>query len=324
MPILLEFERHFADLESKVEQLKKLTLEQPEGYASSIETLREEVEYLRDAYFAKLTPYQRTMLCRHPERPFTEDYLGMAFTDWIELHGDRNYKDDPALIGGMARLDGQPVVVLGHQKGRTAKEIVRRNFGMARPEGFRKALRMMKMAERLNRPLITFVDTPGAYPGIGAEERGQAEAIATSIMTMSALRIPVISVVIGEGGSGGALALCVGNRILMLENSIFSVISPEACASILWRDKAQAPKAAEALRYTAPNCMKIGVADELIPEPSTGAHRDYEVAAQSLQEALVRNLAELRELSADELVADRRRKMRSMGVFESMEWPPKS
>jgi acetyl-CoA carboxylase carboxyl transferase subunit alpha len=318
MPILLEFERPIADLEAQVERLQAQAEKNPEGLQQSLDALRKELEDLREVQYSKLTAYQRTMLSRHPERPFTLDYVDLVFTDWMELHGDRNFIDDPSVVGGLARLDGRPVVIVGHQKGRTAKEIVARNYGMPTPEGFRKGLRLMKLAERTGRPIITFVDTPGAYPGIGAEERGQAEAIAMNIMVMSKLTVPIIAVVIGEGGSGGALALATGNRILMFENSMFSVISPEACASILWRDKAQAPRAAEALRYTAPNCLAIGVADEVIPEPSTGAHRDFEAAGAALGDALRRHMAQLSELSPDELRADRYEKLRRIGAFEQV------
>ncbi len=316
MPILLDFERPIADLEAQVERMRAQAAEDPERYGEELEKLLGEVDGLRELHYAKLTAYQRTMLSRHPERPFTLDYVDLVFHDWMELHGDRNFTDDPSVVGGLARLEGRPVVIVGHQKGRTAKEIVARNYGMPTPEGFRKGLRLMRLAQRTGRPIVTFIDTPGAYPGIGAEERGQAEAIARNIMVMSSLTVPIIAVVIGEGGSGGALALATGNRILMLENSMFSVISPEACASILWRDKAQAPRAAEALRYTARNCLEIGVADEVIPEPSTGAHRDFDVTAAALKEALVRHLGELAALSPGDLRADRYAKLRAIGAYE--------
>ena len=318
MPILLEFERHIANLEAQVERLRQQAEEDPEGVGQATTDLQQEVESLRENYYANLTAYQRTMLSRHPERPFTLDYVDLVFEDWMELHGDRNFTDDPSVIGGLARLDGRPVVIVGHQKGRTAKEMVARNYGMPTPEAFRKGLRLMRLAERTRRPIITFVDTPGAYPGIGAEERGQAEAIARNIMVMSELTVPIIAVVIGEGGSGGALALATANRILMFQNSMFSVISPEACASILWRDKAEAPRAAEALRYLARNCQEIGIANEVIPEPSTGAHRDFDAAGAALKEALVRHLGELSAMSPDELRADRYAKLRAIGAFEQV------
>ncbi len=320
MPIVLDFERQLVDLENEVLRLRRLRDDGDEALTPTIETLEQEVDNLKKVHLERLTSYQRTMLCRHPERPYTLDYLDLVFEDWIELHGDRVFMDDPSIVGGLARLDGRPVMVVGHQKGRTAKEMVKRNFGMTRPEGFQKAQRLMRMAERLGRPIVTFVDTPGAYPGIGAEERGQARAIAQSIMMMSTLRVPVVAVVIGEGGSGGALALAVGNRILMLENAIFSVISPEACASILWRDRSEAARAAEALRYTAASCRRLGIADDVIAEPSTGAHRDAPAAAAALGRALGRTLEELSALGPDELVADRRRKLRGIGVVQQL--PP--
>ena len=316
MAILLDFEKNIAGLEQELARLEDLGRTDPDGLGASITELRDHVTSLRQAQFAALTAYQRTMLCRHPERPFTLDYLERAFTDFMELHGDRAFMDDPSVVGGLARIGGRSVMVIGHQKGRTAKDIMARNFGMSKPEGFRKGLRLMRMAERLGRPLVTFIDTPGAYPGLGAEERGQAEAIARNIMELAGLRVPIVSVVIGEGGSGGALALAVANRILMLDNAMFSVISPEACASILWREKVQAPRAAEALRYMARDCRRIGVADEVLPEPSTGAHRDHATAAATLGEAVARHLDELTAMTPDELRADRARKLRKLGVFE--------
>ena len=316
MAILLDFEKNIASLETEVARLEALGRDDPEGLGASVAELLDHVDSLRQAQFSALTAYQRTMLCRHPERPFTLDYLERAFTDFTELHGDRPFMDDPSIVGGLARIGGRPVMVIGHQKGRTAKDIMARNFGMSKPEGFRKGLRLMQMAERLGRPLVTFIDTPGAYPGLGAEERGQAEAIARNIMELADLRVPVVSVVIGEGGSGGALALAVANRILMLENAMFSVISPEACASSLWRQKVQAPRAAEALRYMARDCLSIGVADEVLPEPSTGAHRDHALAARTLGEAVARHLDELSAMGPEELRADRAAKLRALGVFE--------
>ena len=316
MAILLDFEKNIANLETEVSRLEELGREDPDGLGASVAELLDRVDSLRHAQFSALTAYQRTMLCRHPERPFTLDYLERAFTDFTELHGDRAFMDDPSIVGGLARIQGRPVMVIGQQKGRTAKDIMARNFGMSKPEGFRKGLRLMRLAERLGRPLVTFIDTPGAYPGLGAEERGQAEAIARNIMELADLRVPVVSVVIGEGGSGGALALAVANRILMFENAMFSVISPEACASILWREKVQAPRAAEALRYMARDCQSIGVADEVLPEPSTGAHRDHAQAARTLGEAVARHLDELSAMSPEALRADRAAKLRALGVFE--------
>ena len=314
MAILLPFERHIAQLEQAVDRLSGLDPDDPA--VSAVEQLQREVDYHLRVFIDGLTAYQRTMICRHPERPYALDYVERVFTDWIELHGDRCFMDDPSIAGGFARLDGRPVMIVGQQKGRTAKEMKARNFGMPKPEGFRKSLRLMQMAERLGRPIITFIDTPGAYPGIGAEERGQAEAIASSIMGMSELKVPVIAVVTGEGGSGGALGMAVANRILMLEHSMFSVISPEACASILWRSRKEAPRAAEALRYSASNCKRIQVADELVAEPSTGAHRDPDLVAARLGDALRRHLAELSQMSPDALREDRYRKLRRIGVFQ--------
>jgi len=314
MPILLPFERHIAQLEEAVSRLEGMEPDDPA--AAAVEQLRREVDYHLRVFIDGLTAYQRTMICRHPERPYALDYIDRIFTDWIELHGDRSFMDDPSIVAGFARLDGRPIAVVGQQKGRTAKEMKARNFGMPKPEGFRKGLRLMQMAERLGRPIVTFIDTPGAYPGIGAEQRGQAEAIARSIMEMSRLRVPVVTVVTGEGGSGGALGMAVANRIVMLEHSMFSVISPEACASILWRSRKEAPLAAEALRYNAQNCQRIEVADELIDEPSTGAHRDPERVAAQLGDALRRHLGELSSMSPEQLRADRYRKLRKLGFFQ--------
>ncbi len=316
MAILLPFERHIAQLEQTVQRLQALGEDHPE--ASAIDQLQREVDYHLRVFVEGLTAYQRTMICRHPERPYALDYIDHIFTDFVELHGDRCFMDDPSIVAGMARLDGRPVMIVGQQKGRTAKEMKARNFGMPKPDGFRKAQRLMDLAQRLDQPIFTFVDTPGAYPGIGAEERGQAEAIASSIMGMSQLGVPVITTVTGEGGSGGALGMAVANRILMLEHSIFSVISPEACASILWRSRKEAARAAEALRYTAAHCRGIGVADELIDEPSTGAHRDPDLVARRLGEALRRHLADLSGMDAEQLRADRYRKLRALGVFEQV------
>jgi len=251
-------------------------------------------------------------VARHINRPFTLDYIKHLFTDFNELHGDRNYGDDHAIVGGLARFDGQPVMVVGHQKGRDTKEKVFRNFGMPNPEGYRKALRLFRMAEQFNLPIITFVDTPGAYPGIGAEERGQAEAIARNLREMSELKVPIIVCITGEGGSGGALAIAIGNRVLMLEHSVYAVISPEGCAAILWSDGTKGPQAAEALKPTAQDIIGLGVIDEIIHEPVGGAHRDHEATAQAMASAIRSHLAELKKLSPDELVEDRYQKFRAM------------
>ena len=266
------------------------------------------------AVFSSLTPWQETLLSRHPARPYPLDYIDGLFTDWTELHGDRAGHDDHALIGGLARFGDTPVMVIGHQKGRNTKENIHRNFGMARPDGYRKALRLMELANRYGRPILTFIDTPGAYPGIDAEERGQAEAIARNIMEMSTYDVPVICTVIGEGGSGGALAVGVGNRVLMLEHSVYSVISPEGCAAILWRDRAEGPKAAEALKITAADCVRLGVADEMVPEPKGGAHRNIPETVANLGAALRRHLDELLAMSPEAVKADRYDRFRRLGA----------
>jgi acetyl-CoA carboxylase carboxyl transferase subunit alpha len=266
--------------------------------------------------FNRLSPWQRTQISRHPARPYTLDYVSALFTDWTELHGDRAGHDDKALVTGLARLGGRPVAVIGHQKGRNTKENIHRNFGMARPEGYRKALRIMELANRFKLPILTFIDTPGAYPGIDAEARGQAEAIARNIMEMATYGVPIIATVIGEGGSGGALAIGVANRVLMLENAVYSVISPEGCAAILWRDRAEGPRAAEALRITAGDCLELGVVDEVIAEPGGGAHRNPEAALSGVGEALARHLDELCAMDADALRAHRYDRFRDLGAFE--------
>ena len=307
MDTVLEFERPIIELNKRVEALREIERETGADLSASIEQLSNQAGQLQREIFAQLTPWQRTQLGRHPSRPYTLDYIERLFTDWTELHGDRGGHDDQAIVCGLARLDGRPVVVIGHQKGRNTRENIKRNFGMPRPDGYRKALRVMKMAERYGRPIITFIDTPGAYPGVDAEERGQAEAIARNIMEMSTLRVPVIAVVIGEGGSGGALALGVGNRVLMLENSTYSVISPEGCAAILWRDRAEAPRAAEALRITASDCLRMRVVDEVITEPTGGAHRDPTASAAAVGDAL-------RGMTVEALLEDRYRRFRDLGA----------
>jgi acetyl-CoA carboxylase carboxyl transferase subunit alpha len=313
--LVLEFERPIVELNGRIEALRQLEVHDGVDLADSIQELVEQSERLHGEIFSALSPWQRTQLSRHPARPYTLDYIDAIFEDWEELKGDRLGFEDSALVCGFARFRGQPVVVMGHQKGRNTKENLYRNFGMARPEGYRKALRIMKLAEKFNRPIITFIDTPGAYPGLDAEARGQAEAIARNIMKMAGLTVPVICVVIGEGGSGGALAVGVGNRVLMMSNSVYSVISPEGCAAILWRDRAQGPKAAEALKITGKDCLALGVADELIVEPASGAHRDPAGAAARLGDALARHLKDLAGLSPQELEADRYDRFRRLGSF---------
>ena len=312
---VLEFERHIVELEETIERLRALPTTGGISVDDQITELERKAQELRRKTFADLSPYQRAQISRHPQRPFTLDYIDHLMDGWQELHGDRNYKDDPAIVCGLARFNGRSVVVIGHQKGRTTKENMHRNFGMPRPEGYRKALRIMSLAERFKRPIITFIDTPGAYPGIGAEERGQAEAIAKNILVMSKLEVPIIAMVIGEGGSGGALAIGVANRVLMLENAIYSVISPEACASILWRDSTKGPQAADALRFTAPDCLRLGAADEIVPEPLGGAHRGRVQTMDAAGAALAKHLDALSSLDGPGLRGDRYARFRKLGVI---------
>ena len=281
-----------------------------------IEPLEEKLAEMRQEIYRNLTPFQRVQVARHPRRPYALDYINTVFTDFVELHGDRLYRDDPAIVGGTARFDGRSVVVIGQQKGRDTKDNLRRNFGMSHPEGYRKALRLMHLAERFHLTVITLIDTPGAYPGLGAEERGQAEAIARNLEEMATLETVIITIVIGEGGSGGALALGVADRVLMFENAVYSVISPEGCAAILWKDASQRERAAEALKLTAPDLMGLGLIDEIVSEPLGGNHADPDGAAASLAEALRRHLGELDGVSADQLVARRAEKFLRMGKFE--------
>ncbi len=314
---VLEFERPIVDLEETIAGLRELSAKGGIDVSAQIAELEAKATDLRKEVFADLSPYQRTQISRHPQRPYTLDYVDRLMTGWQELHGDRNYKDDPAIVGGLADFRGRGVVVIGHQKGRSTKENVHRNFGMPRPEGYRKALRLMSLAERFGRPIVCFIDTPGAYPGIGAEERGQAEAIAKNILVMSKLKTPILAIVVGEGGSGGALAIGVANRVLMLQNSMYSVISPEACASILWRDSTQGPRAADALKYTAEDCLRLNVADEVIPEPLGGAHRDPEMVFDGVGDALQRHLDELVAIGSDRIAGDRYDRFRKLGVTQT-------
>ena len=315
MDIVLDFERPILELHRRIAQLRSLEGDQGVNLSASIEQLEQQAAKLQVRIFGRLTPWQRTQLSRHPRRPYTLDYIDGLCTEFVELHGDRAGHDDHALITGTARFNGRPVAVMGHQKGRNTKENIHRNFGMARPEGYRKALRIMHLADRFKMPIFCFIDTPGAYPGIDAEERGQAEAIAKNIREMAKLRVPVISVVIGEGGSGGALAIGVANRVIMLENSVYSVISPEGCAAILWRDRAEGPRAAEALRITAADCLELNVVDEVIAEPQGGAHRSPETTVQAVGEAVARHLEELDEIGLDGLRQARYERFRHMGSF---------
>jgi acetyl-CoA carboxylase carboxyl transferase subunit alpha len=312
----LDFERPLLELEKKIDELRNLSQSGAVDFSAEISKLEKKARKLQDEIFSDLTRWQVVQLSRHSSRPYFLDYLQYLFTDYFELSGDRHFGEDPSIIGGFARFDGVPVMVIGHQKGRSTKENMARNFGMPRPEGYRKARRLMELAERFERPILTFVDTPGAYPGIGAEERGQAEAIAVNLEVMSRLQVPIISTVIGEGGSGGALAIGVGNRVLMMQNSIYSVISPEACSSILYRDPSKAEKAADSLKVTAKDLLEQKIIDEVIPEPPGGAHRDPVRAAENLGRALRKNLGQLTALKGDQLVNDRYKKFRALGVFQ--------
>jgi acetyl-CoA carboxylase carboxyl transferase subunit alpha len=313
----LEFEKPIFELEKQIDDLKRLADERQLDVATEIASLEQNLVELREEIYRHLTPLQRVQVARSNKRPLTEDYLQLCFTDFIELHGDRAFREDAAIIAGWARLDGETVMVIGHQRGRDTKENLRRNFGMPHPEGYRKALRLMKLAEKFHVPVITFIDTPGAWPGLGAEERGQSEAIARNLFEMSRLETPIIATVIGEGGSGGALALGVADRVNMLENSVYSVISVEGAAAILWKDGKleNRERAASALRITAPDLYELRVIDEIIPEPPGGAHADHETTAKALQETLLRQLDELRGLKPDMLVRRRREKYLRMGQF---------
>lgn len=311
----LEFERPLLELERKIEELKVLSSSGKVDFSNEIVKLEKKAKRLQTEIFDDLTRWQVVQLSRHNARPYLLDYVGFLFTDFCELAGDRHFGEDPSIVGGFARFDGRPVLVLGHQKGRSTKENMLRNFGMPRPEGYRKARRLMELAARFGRPILTFVDTPGAYPGIGAEERGQAEAIAVNLEVMASLPVPIISTVIGEGGSGGALAIGVGNRVLMLENSIYSVISPEACSSILYRDASKAERAAESLKVVAKDLFQMKVIDEVIAEPEGGAHRDPKLMAERVGRSLRKHLGSLLTMSADQLIEDRYRKFRALGAF---------
>ncbi len=310
----LDFEKPLADLENKIEDLRMAAGGQVDAH-DEINKLSKKADELRERIFSSLNAWQKTMVARHQDRPSTEDYISTLMPDFIEMHGDRAYADDPAIICGMAWFDEQPVVVIGHNKGRKTKDKIRCNFGWPHPEGYRKALRLMRFAEKFRRPVITFIDTAGAYPGIGAEERGQSEAIARNLFEMSALKVPVIAVVVGEGGSGGALALGVANRVLMLEHAIYSVISPEGCAAILWNDRAKASEAAELLKLTAQDLIKLKVIDEIIKEPVGGAHRNPDAMSKSIEKSLKKHLKELQKLSPEALADDRFRKFKALGNF---------
>ena len=314
----LEFEKPISDLETRIEELKLYGSSSNVDMTEELALLEKRLSRLRSETYASLTRWQRVQLARAPGRPTALDFIGKIFSDFAELHGDRAYGEDSAIVGGLARLEGRAVVVIGQQKGRDTKENIARNFGMAHPEGFRKAMRLMEMADKFGLPLITLVDTPGAYPGIAAEERGQALLIAQSIQKMTRLRVPVVSVIIGEGGSGGALAMAVGNRVLILENAVYSVISPESCAAIVWRDAKEAAKAAEALRLTARDLEQFGIVDEVIPEPKGGAHNDPQGSSDELKKALLLHLEQMQGMGAAALLDSRAERFRKLGVFEEI------
>ncbi len=311
----LGFEKNIRELEEKIAELKSIGRGSQVDLDEEIKKLQKKLKrLLRDTY-SKLSPWQKVQVARHPLRPYTLDYIREMTTDFVELRGDRRFADDRAIVAGLARFEGRTVAVIGHQKGRSTKENIERNFGMPHPEGYRKALRVMKLAEKFGFPILTFIDTPGAYPGMGAEERGQAEAIGYNLYEMSRLKVPIVVSITGEGGSGGALALSVGDRLLMQENAIYAVISPEGCASILWRDSAKAPLAAEAMRITAQDLHRLGVIDEIVKEPLGGAHRDHKRAASILKRVIRRHLGELLHKEPDRLLEERQKKWRAMGVF---------
>jgi acetyl-CoA carboxylase carboxyl transferase subunit alpha len=309
----LDFEKPIFELEKKIQELKHFISDKRIDLSSEVKRLEDKLEHLKKDTYTNLSAWQRVQLARHPQRPYTLDYISLIMSDFIELHGDRLFSDDKAIVCGLVKLDKQKVAVIGHQKGRDTKENLKRNFGCAHPEGYRKALRVMQLAEEFNLPVVIFIDTPGAYPGIGAEERGQSQAIALNLREMASIATPIISVVIGEGGSGGALGVGVADRICVLENSYYSVISPEGCAAILWKDGAKAPLAAEVLKLTGEDLLKLKIIDEIIPEPLGGAHRDPQKTAANLKDSIVKNLKELRSLSKEELLNLRYAKFRSMG-----------
>jgi len=311
----LDFEQPIAELEAKIEELKHVTSESEVNIQDEINRLQAKSRQLTTSIFASLTPWQITQLARHPHRPYTLDYVQSIFNDFNELHGDRMYADDLAIVGGLGRLDDRAVMIIGHQKGRDTKERVRRNYGMPKPEGYRKALRLMKMAERFRIPVVTLIDTPGAYPGIGSEERGQSEAIARNLFEMSHLAAPILSIVIGEGGSGGALAIGVCDHLVMLQFSVYSVISPEACASILFKSTEKKEIAAEAMGGTAERLFKLGLVDEVLKEPHGGAHRDPQLMAETMKQSIIKNLAELRNQPITQLLDTRQARLRGFGAF---------
>ncbi len=312
----LDFEKPILELEKKIEELKTLTTKEDIDLSGEIKKLEERLKKVKGEIFKNLTPWQRVQIARHPKRLYTLDYIDLIMTDFIELHGDRLYGDDKAIVAGMAKIDNKKIVIIGHQKGKDTKENLLRNFGSAHPEGYRKAMRVMELAEKFNLPIVTFIDTPGAYPGIGAEERGQAEAIAKNLFKMCMLKTPIIVFVIGEGGSGGALGIGIGDRVYVLEYAYYSVISPEGCAAILWKERSKAPEAAEALKLTGKDLYELGIVDDIIKEPLGGAHRDPHQMAQNIKTAIKRDLEILNAVDRNKLVEKRYDKLRKIGVFE--------
>jgi acetyl-CoA carboxylase carboxyl transferase subunit alpha len=310
--IWLDFERPIVELEKKIEELKGL-----KGVDEEVQRLKSQAEKLKKSVYSNLTRWQRVQLARHPRRPYPLDIIGLIADSFVELHGDRRFADDPAIIAGIAKVGPQSLTIIAHQKGRDTKEKIKRNFGMPHPEGYRKAMRIMKTAAKLGLPIVTMVDTPGAYPGIGAEERGQAEAIATNLFECATLETPILVIILGEGGSGGALAIALGDRIMMMENAVYSVITPEGCASILWRDAAKNKEAAEALKMTAQDMQQLHIVDGIIPEPLGGAHLDFEKTAYNIKSAILKNLEELKGIPVSELLDARIKKFREMGVYKS-------
>lgn len=314
----LSFEKPLVELQDKIKELRRFTEEKGIDFSDEVKRLEQKAKELAEQIYGNLTPWQRVQIARHPERPTTLDYIQLLFTDFMEVHGDRLFGDDHSIVGGIAKLDGRPVTVIGHQKGKDTKDNIKRNFGMAHPEGYRKALRIMQQADKFGRPIICFINTSGAYPGKAAEERGQSEAIARNLREMATFRVPIICIVTGEGGSGGALAISVGNRLYMLENSWYSVIAPESAAAILWRDSSLGMRAAESMKITAPDLLELGVIDGIIPEPFGGAHRDLIAQASSVKAVIAEQLEQLGQLSPDELIQDRYEKFKQIGQYASL------
>jgi acetyl-CoA carboxylase carboxyl transferase subunit alpha len=310
----LDFEKPIIELEKKIQELKSFISDKKIDLSSEVKRLEDKLEHLKIDTYGNLTAWQRVQIARHPRRPYTLDYINAIMTDFIELHGDRSFADDKAIVAGFARLDNQKIMVIGHQKGRDTKENLKHNFGCAHPEGYRKALRIMQLAEKFQLPIVVFIDTPGAYPGIGAEERGQAQAIALNLREMINIAVPIIAIVIGEGGSGGALGIGIADKIYVLENAYYSVISPEGCAAILWKDSSKAPEASEVLKLTAQDLLKMEIIDDIISEPLGGAHRDYEKTSETIKDVILKNLKQLKDLKKEELLKLRYNKFRKMGV----------